>query len=211
MADVREGAETARRTWTDRIDGILTHRVYGMAVFAAVMALLFEALFSWSEPFIGAIESAAGWLQGGVAAALPEGALADLMVDGVIAGVGNVVVFVPQIAMLSFFIAVLEDAGYLARVAFVIDRLMGRIGLHGKAFVPMLSGFACAIPGIMATRTIEGRRDRLITMLTLPMISCSAGCPYLPWSRRWCSRATRACSGCSAPGPWCCSRCTRCR
>ena len=177
VAEAREGAATARRTWTDRIDGILTHRVYGMAAFAAVMALLFEALFSWSEPFIGAIESAAGWLQGGVAAALPEGALADLMVDGVIAGVGNVVVFVPQIAMLSFFIAVLEDAGYLARVAFVIDRLMGRVGLHGKAFVPMLSGFACAIPGIMATRTIEGRRDRLITMLTLPMISCSARLP----------------------------------
>ena len=177
VADVRQGAEVARRTWTDRIDGVLTHRLYGMAAFAAVMALLFEALFSWSEPFIGAIESATGWLQSGVAAVLPEGALADLMVDGVIAGVGNVVVFVPQIAMLSFFIAVLEDAGYLARVAFVIDRLMGRIGLHGKAFVPMLSGFACAIPGIMATRTIEGRRDRLITMLTLPMISCSARLP----------------------------------
>ncbi len=177
VADVREGAATARRTWTDRIDGILTHRVYGVAAFAAVMALLFEALFSWSEPFIGTIESAVGWLQSGVAAVLPAGALADLMVDGVIAGVGNVVVFVPQIAMLSFFIAVLEDAGYLARVAFVIDRLMGRVGLHGKAFVPMLSGFACAIPGIMATRTIEGRRDRLITMLTLPMISCSARLP----------------------------------
>ena len=177
VTDVREGAATVRRTWTDRIDGVLTHRVYGMAAFAAVMALLFEALFSWSEPFIGAIESAAGWLQSGVAALLPAGALADLMVDGVIAGVGNVVVFVPQIAMLSFFIAVLEDAGYLARVAFVIDRVMGRIGLHGKAFVPMLSGFACAIPGIMATRTIEGRRDRLITMLTLPMISCSARLP----------------------------------
>ena len=177
VADVRQGAAAVQRNWTDRIDGILTHRVYGMAVFAAVMALLFEALFSWSEPFIGAIESVVGWLQGGAAALLPEGALADLMVDGVIAGVGNVVVFVPQIAMLSFFIAVLEDAGYLARVAFVIDRLMGRIGLHGKAFVPMLSGFACAIPGIMATRTIEGRRDRLITMLTLPMISCSARLP----------------------------------
>ena len=177
VADVRQGDATARRTWTDRIDGILTHRVYGMAAFAAVMALLFEALFSWSEPFIGTIESAVGGLQSGVAALLPSGALADLLVDGVIAGVGNVVVFVPQIAMLSFFIAVLEDAGYLARVAFVIDRVMGRIGLHGKAFVPMLSGFACAIPGIMATRTIEGRRDRLITMLTLPMISCSARLP----------------------------------
>ena len=103
--------------------------------------------------------------------------LNDLLIDGVIAGVGNVVVFVPQIAMLFFFIALLEDLGYLARVAFLIDRLMGRVGLHGKAFVPMLSGFACAIPAVMATRTIEGRRDRLITMLTLPMISCSARLP----------------------------------
>ena len=99
------------------------------------------------------------------------------MVDGVIAGVGNVVVFVPQIAMLFLLIALLEDVGYLARVAFVIDRLMGRVGLHGKAFVPMLSGFACAIPAVMATRTIESRRDRLITMLTLPMVSCSARLP----------------------------------
>ena len=99
------------------------------------------------------------------------------MVDGVIAGVGNVVVFVPQIAMLFLFIALLEDVGYLARVAFVIDRLMGRVGLHGRAFVPMLSGFACAIPAVMATRTIESRRDRLITMLTLPMVSCSARLP----------------------------------
>ena len=141
------------------------------------MAVVFEALFTWSEPLIGGIETVTGWLQSGVTTVLPPGNLADLMVDGVIAGVGNVVVFVPQIAMLSFFIALLEDFGYLARVAFVIDRLMGRVGLHGKAFVPMLSGFACAIPAVMATRTIEGRRDRLITMLTLPMISCSARLP----------------------------------
>ena len=165
------------RDWTRRIDDVLTHRVWGMAVFAAVMAVVFEALFTWSEPLIGGIETVTGWLQSGVTAVLPPGNLADLLVDGVIAGVGNVVVFVPQIAMLSFFIALLEDFGYLARVAFVIDRLMGRVGLHGKAFVPMLSGFACAIPAVMATRTIEGRRDRLITMLTLPMISCSARLP----------------------------------
>ena len=164
-------------TWTRRIDDVLTHRVWGMAVFAVVMAVVFEALFTWSEPLIGGIETVTGWLQSGVTTVLPPGNLADLMVDGVIAGVGNVVVFVPQIAMLSFFIALLEDFGYLARVAFVIDRLMGRVGLHGKAFVPMLSGFACAIPAVMATRTIEGRRDRLITMLTLPMISCSARLP----------------------------------
>ena len=179
VADVRREspAEAGSRGWTDRIDGILTHRFYGLGVFAVVMALLFEALFAWSEPFIGAIESATAVLQSGVTAFLPAGPLEDLMVNGVIAGVGNVVVFVPQIAMLFLFIAVLEDVGYLARVAFVIDRLMGRVGLHGKAFVPMLSGFACAIPAVMATRTIESRRDRLITMLTLPMISCSARLP----------------------------------
>ena len=179
VADVRRAspAGAGRRGWTDRIDAVLTHRFYGMGVFAIVMALLFEALFAWSEPFIGAIESATAALQTAAAAVLPAGPLQDLAIDGVIAGVGNVVVFVPQIAMLFLFIAALEDVGYLARVAFVIDRLMGRVGLHGKAFVPMLSGFACAIPAVMATRTIESRRDRLITMLTLPMVSCSARLP----------------------------------
>ena len=179
VADVRRvsPAGAGRRAWTDRIDAVLTHRFYGMGVFAIVMALLFEALFAWSEPFIGAIESATAALQTGAAAVLPAGPLQDLAINGVVAGVGNVVVFVPQIAMLFLFIAALEDVGYLARVAFVIDRLMGRVGLHGKAFVPMLSGFACAIPAVMATRTIESRRDRLITMLTLPMISCSARLP----------------------------------
>ena len=112
-----------------------------------------------------------------MATQLPAGLMRDLLIDGIIAGVGNVVVFVPQIAMLFLFVALLEDVGYLARVAFVIDRLMGRVGLHGKAFVPMLSGFACAVPAVMATRTIESRRDRLITMLTLPLISCSARLP----------------------------------
>ncbi len=176
-ADVRTQAREDTRQWTDRLDGILIHRVYGVAVFALVMAVLFEALFTWSEPLIGAIEGATAGLQNVVATTLPVGVLHDLLIDGVIAGVGNVVVFVPQIAMLFFFIALLEDLGYLARVAFVIDRLMGRVGLHGKAFVPMLSGFACAIPAVMATRTIESRRDRLITMLTLPMVSCSARLP----------------------------------
>ncbi|MDA1094779.1 MAG: ferrous iron transport protein B [Acidobacteria bacterium] len=177
VADVRTQAREDTRKWTERLDRILIHRVYGVAVFAVVMAVLFEALFSWADPLIGMIEDATGWLQSGVATSLPPGVLNDLLIDGVIAGVGNVVVFVPQIAMLFFFIALLEDLGYLARVAFVIDRLMGRVGLHGKAFVPMLSGFACAIPAVMATRTIESRRDRLITMLTLPMVSCSARLP----------------------------------
>lgn len=177
VADIRTVSREDTRKWTSRIDGILTQRVYGLVAFAVVMAVLFEALFTWSAPLITGIETATGWLQSGVTATLPPGILSDLMVDGVIAGVGNVVVFVPQIGMLFFFIALLEDVGYLARVAFVIDRLMGRVGLHGKAFVPMLSGFACAIPAVMATRTIESPRDRLITMLTLPMVSCSARLP----------------------------------
>ena len=177
VADVRTIAREDTRKWTDRLDSILTQRVYGLLAFTVVMGLLFEALFTWSTPMIGAIESATTGLQHGVTALLPAGILRDLMVNGIIAGVGNVVVFVPQIAMLFLFIAVLEDVGYLARVAFVIDRLMGQVGLHGKAFVPMLSGFACAVPAVMSTRTIENRWDRLITMLTLPMISCSARLP----------------------------------
>ena len=177
VADIRTISREDTRKWTHRLDNILTQRVYGLVAFAVVMAVLFEALFTWSAPLITAIETATGWLQNGVTAALPSGILSNLLVDGVIAGVGNVVVFVPQIGMLFFFIALLEDVGYLARVAFVIDRLMGQVGLHGKAFVPMLSGFACAIPAVMATRTIESPRDRLITMLTLPMVSCSARLP----------------------------------
>jgi len=179
VADSKSASPIASETrnWTELLDGILTHRVYGLSVFAIVMVLLFEALFTWSEPLIAAIESLTGGLQSVATGFLPDGVFEDLVVNGVIAGVGNVIVFVPQIAMLFLFIAVLEDFGYLARVAFVIDRLMGRIGLHGKAFVPMLSGFACAIPAVMATRTIESRRDRLITMLTLPMVSCSARLP----------------------------------
>jgi len=163
--------------WTDRIDAVLTHRVAGVVVFGIVMLALFQALFSWSEPAIGLIERLVAVAQGGVSAGLPAGPLRDLVVDGVIAGVGNVIVFVPQIALLFLFIGVMEDAGYLARVAFVIDRVMGSVGLHGKSFVPMLSGFSCAVPAVMATRTLENRTDRLLTMMVLPLMSCSARLP----------------------------------
>ncbi len=162
---------------SDRIDDVLTHPVSGLLVFAVVMFLIFEALFAWAEPAIAFIEDVTAALQGQVTAMLPDGVLRDLIVDGVIAGVGNVIVFAPQILMLFLFIGFLEDSGYLARVAFVIDRVMKGIGLHGKAFVPLLSGFACAIPAVMATRTIERRRDRLVTMLALPLMSCSARLP----------------------------------
>lgn len=166
-----------RRSVTDRIDSVLTHPVSGAIVFVVVMGGLFQALFTWSEPLVSAIEAAVGWAQELARGVLPEGALRDLVTEGVIAGVGNVIVFVPQIAMLSLFIAVLEDSGYLARVAFVIDRVMHGVGLHGRAFVPLLSGFACAVPAVLATRTIENRRDRLVTMLALPLMSCSARLP----------------------------------
>lgn len=167
----------AQPRWTDRIDAVLTHRVAGLAVFVVVMLALFQGLFTWSEPAIAAIESVVVASQTLVSDVMPSGPLRDLLVDGVIAGVGNVVVFVPQIALLFLFIGVMEDVGYLSRVAFVIDRVMGHVGLHGKSFVPMLSGFSCAVPAVMATRTLENRTDRLLTMMVLPLMSCSARLP----------------------------------
>lgn len=164
-------------TWSERIDRVLTHPIAGMIAFALVMMVVFEALFAWSDPLIGLVESGVGSLQDLARDVVPTGMFQDLLADGVIAGVGNVVVFVPQIGLLFLLIAILEDSGYLARVAFVIDRLMGAVGLHGKAFVPLLSGFACAIPAVMATRTISDRKDRLVTMLALPLMSCSARLP----------------------------------
>ncbi|HEY8535264.1 MAG TPA: ferrous iron transport protein B, partial [Vicinamibacterales bacterium] len=165
------------RRWTDRLDAVLTHKVWGALTFVAVMLALFQGLFSWSEPAIAAIEDAVAAAQTAVGDALPEGPLRDLLVNGIIAGVGNVVVFVPQIALLFLFIGVMEDTGYLARVAFVIDRIMARVGLHGRSFVPMLSGFSCAVPAVLATRTLENRTDRLLTMMVLPLMSCSARLP----------------------------------
>jgi ferrous iron transport protein B len=164
-------------SWTQRIDGVLTHRVWGVLVFVVVMLALFQALFAWSEPAIALIEDAVAAAQAAIGSWLPPGPFRDLLVDGVVAGVGNVVVFVPQIGLLFLFIGVMEDAGYLARVAFVIDRVMGKVGLHGKSFVPMLSGFSCAVPAVMATRTLEHRTDRLLTMMVLPLMSCSARLP----------------------------------
>lgn len=166
-----------RRQLSDRLDSVLTHGYYGGAIFAVVMMVVFQALFTWSEPAIAAIEAGVAGIQESVAAAMPPGPFTDLLLNGVIAGVGNVVVFVPQIGLLFLFIGLLEDSGYLARVAFVIDRLMRSVGLNGRAFVPMLSGFSCAVPAVMATRTIENRTDRLLTMLVLPLMSCSARLP----------------------------------
>lgn len=165
------------RSTTDRVDAVLLHPVFGAALFLLVMAVLFQSIFAWAEPLMGLIETVQGALQEAARGLMPEGMLADLVADGIIAGVGGVVVFIPQIAILFAFIAVLEDSGYLARAAFITDRMMARIGLHGRAFVPLLSGFACAIPAIMAARTIESRKDRLVTILVTPLMSCSARLP----------------------------------
>ncbi len=164
-------------TWTDRLDRFLTHRVFGTLTFAAIVALMFLAVFQGAVWFMDRIEGALNALGQTIGSRLPEGPLQSLMVDGVIAGVGGVLVFLPQICILFFIIALLEDCGYMARAAYLMDRLMTRIGLSGKSFIPLLSSFACAVPGIMATRVIENRRDRLVTILIAPLMSCSARLP----------------------------------
>ncbi len=162
---------------TDRIDDVLTHPVWGMSFFMLAMAILFQAVFAWADPLIGLVENAMVWIGGVLQSTLPEGVLRELLIDGLVAGIGNILVFLPQILLLFFAIAILEDTGYMSRVALLLDRLMRRVGLSGKSFVPLLSSFACAIPGIMAARTIESQRDRLVTILIAPLMSCSARLP----------------------------------
>ena len=166
-----------RRTLTERLDAVLLHPVWGFAVFLGLMLVVFQALFSGADPFISLIEGLVEGLAALVQGALPPGVLTDLLVEGVIGGVGNVIVFLPQILMLFLFIGLLEDSGYMARAAYLMDRIMKAIGLHGRAFVPMLSGYACAVPAVMATRTMERQRDRLLTMMVVPLMSCSARLP----------------------------------
>ena len=162
---------------TDRADRILTHRLWGLAIFAPMMAMLFFSIFLLAEPLTGAIEGLVGGARDLVRGVMAEGPLRDLLVEGILAGVGNVLVFFPQIALLFLFIAVLEDSGYMARAAFLMNRVMVRAGLHGRSFIPLLSSHACAVPGIIATRTIENPRDRLTTILVAPLMGCSARLP----------------------------------
>lgn len=164
-------------TFSDKLDRVLTHKVWGTIIFVAIMALMFQSIFSFAPVPMGVLQSLVDWLGGQVGGMIPEGDLNSLLVDGVIAGVGAVIVFLPQILLLFLFIGFLEDTGYMARAAFLMVRLMSKVGLHGKSFIPMLSSFACAIPGIMATRTIESRKDRLVTILVAPLMSCSARLP----------------------------------
>ena len=172
---IRYGGE--RATLTDRLDNVLTHRVFGPLIFVVLMVFLFQALFAWSGWPMDGIEWFFEALGSGVRDQLGEGWLTDLLVDGVIAGLGGVLVFVPQIAILFFFVALLEEVGYLARAAFMFDSLMQRFGLNGRSVVALISGHACAIPAIMSTRTIANWKERLLTILVTPLTSCSARIP----------------------------------
>ncbi len=173
----RKREEVQARMLTDRLDGILVHRAFGPLIFAGILLLVFQAIFTWATPFMDVIEGGINALGGGVRSVMPEGMLADLTVDGVIAGVGNVVIFLPQILFLFFFLSLMESTGYMARSAFIMDRVMRRFGLSGGSVMPMMSAFACAVPAIMATRTMENQRERLMTIMVLPMLSCSARLP----------------------------------
>jgi ferrous iron transport protein B len=164
-------------TLSDKLDRILTHKIWGTIIFVLVMTLMFQSIFTFARIPMDALQAGVDWLGGFVGRMIPPGDLNSLLVDGVIAGVGAVIVFLPQILLLFLFIGFLEDTGYMARAAFLMDRLMSKVGLHGKSFIPMLSSFACAIPGIMATRTIESPKDRLVTILISPLMSCSARLP----------------------------------
>src|ERR1700751_2820731 len=164
-------------TWTARIDAWVLHPVAGLLVLLAILFVMFQAVFAWAQPLMELLSSAFDALGQLVHDVLPAGLLQSFLQNGVISGVGTVIVFLPQIIIVFLFILLLEDFGYMARAAFLMDRIMGGAGLHGRAFIPLLSSFACAIPGIMATRVIDNRRDRLTTILIAPLMTCSARIP----------------------------------
>jgi ferrous iron transport protein B len=164
-------------TLTGRLDSVLLHPILGTAILLVILFVMFQAVFTWAQPLMTLITAAFDQVAQAVNHVLPEGVLRSLISDGIISGVGSVLVFLPQILILFFFIIVLEDLGYMARAAFLMDRVMGGAGLHGRAFIPLLSSFACAIPGIMGARVIDNRRDRLTTILVAPLMTCSARIP----------------------------------
>ncbi len=169
--------DTLERSVSEKIDRVLTHKFFGLIILIGILLLVFQTIFSWANLPMDLLDQGFGALGDFIRAEMPAGILTDLLVDGIIAGVGGVVVFLPQILLLFLFLSILEDTGYMARAAFLLDKLMSRVGLHGKAFLPLLSSFACAIPGIMATRTIENPKDRLATIMIAPFMSCSARLP----------------------------------
>jgi ferrous iron transport protein B len=172
---VNEPADTLHND--DAIDRIVLHPLWGMLLLAFTLFMMFQAVFSWAAWPMDQIKAGVEWLSNGIQQVLPEGVLSSLITDGIIAGAGGVLVFLPQILVLFFFILVLEDSGYLPRAAFLLDRVMGTVGLSGRSFIPLLSSFACAVPGVMATRTITHWRDRLVTIMIAPLMTCSARLP----------------------------------
>ena len=178
---------------SDRLDSVLLHPVFGPVILAAVLFFIFQAVFTWATLPMEAIEVGVDWLGALFTQMLPNNWLRSLLVDGILAGAGGVLIFLPQILILYFFILILEESGYLPRAAYLLDRLMGRVGLSGRSFIPLLSSFACAIPGIMATRSISNARDRLVTILIAPMMTCSARLPvyallisaFIPERKLW--------------------------
>ena len=177
LQETFQSGEKDKRQLTNAIDTLLTHQWLGFPFLIFFMWVMFQATFSLGNYPMEWIEAGVELLGNWVAGIMPEGPLNDLLVNGVIAGVGGVIVFLPNILILFFFISLMEDTGYMARAAFIMDRLMHKIGLHGKSFIPLLIGFGCNVPAIMATRTLESRRDRIITMLITPFMSCSARLP----------------------------------
>ena len=169
--------ERERLNYTRKLDAIFLHKTFGFLIFLAILFLIFQVIFSWAQGPMDAIDSGFAWLSHFVANHLPGGALNDLISQGIIPGIGGIVIFVPQIALLFAFLAILEGSGYMARAVFITDRVMRPFGLNGRSVVPMISGFACAIPAIMATRTIANKKDRLITIFVTPFMSCSARLP----------------------------------
>lgn len=162
---------------SNKIDKVLTHRVFGFIIFMGVLLFMFQSIFAWSAYPMSLIEDLFVWIEGGLRHVLPGGPLADLLIDGVVAGLSGVIVFIPQIAILFAFISILEDTGYMSRVTFMMDKIMRKVGLNGKSVVPLIGGFACAVPSIMSTRTIENWKDRMITIMVTPLVACSARLP----------------------------------
>jgi len=177
IADGAIVSETARHRLHSRLDRLFLHPWLGPVILFALLFVMFQAVFAWATPFADALEGVIGWLGEGVRSTVPEGLFRDFLTEGVLAGVGSVLVFLPQIVILFFFILALEASGYMARAAFLMDRLMAGVGLSGRSFIPLLSSFACAVPGIMATRSIADPRDRLTTILIAPLMTCSARLP----------------------------------
>lgn len=174
---VKIHADPKSETYSNKIDKILTHKIFGFAIFFAILFLIFQSIFAWSEYPMTLIEDLFMWLTDQVTQILPPGLFADLLIDGVLAGLSGVIIFIPQIAILFAFISILEDTGYMARVTFMMDKIMRKVGLSGKSIVPLIGGFACAVPSIMSARNIESWKDRMITIMVTPLIACSARLP----------------------------------